>query len=609
MIGIQRRPYAMNLAGNSILYELYDPESIIDTSHTFEVKVLFARYQEGLAPAEIAIIPLTPYQGVAVIDLKDLLNSHLDFFVPDPVTGGVQVTGLQTGQFYIHYRRISTANTNTPWNTSEEQNICNVIKGGVHPYMWKGNNFFINYFPNNNPFLTWQQRGRLTALTEPLWLTWLNLNLGGNIALTVTGRVTYTDGTTDGFQHNLPQPLKQYWLYYLPVGAGQLGLPALSNKTILYWDVWVQDNLGVLLSEKYRYQQDQKNDYNQKFLLYRNSLGGLDTVRVRGVIETNINLDGQDIEMTAVADWAFASTLPRFDASTPHREQPSYKGDAGYVPLQEQDRLRDVFFNREAYMFQNNRLLPVKLLTKQYRLRATSDKIFNFPIEWMLADGGSYFYTPGVSLGDGQNNFINLNNVDLGDGQSNGVCGVGLLLSTTAINYNGGNATVTFHYQALGGPAKKLQYKIPGYVINWTDIPYADAGNINYTVLAGQSITLYMRTVCDDDSYGVVMTKSAQTAVNPNPNSTIKNFTGIPFTYSLTRNGILIISGTLQPDDYDSFYIGNANNASYELQLQGVQASSAYIKVGLTTYNGTVNGQKVNWNGVSNFVGISVNVL
>lgn len=596
MIGIQRRPYAINLAGNSVLYQLFDSEAVNDTSYTFEVKVLFARYEEGLAPAEIAIIPLTPYAGVAYIDLADLLNSQLAYFTPDLAVGGAQVTGLQGGKFYIHYRRVSNSNTDTAWNTSEEANVCNVIKGGVHPYMWKGNNFFLNYFPTYTPFLTWQQRGRLASLNEPLWLCWLNVNLAGNVALSVAIQVTYTDGTANNTNYSIATPLKQYFIYYLPTGAATLGLQGLQPlKTIWYWDVWVFDTNGQQLTERYRYFTDQRNDYNQKFLLYRNSLGGLDTLRVRGIIETNITLDGQDVEMTSTADWPYNATLPRFDASTPHREMPAYKGDAGYLPKEEQDRLRDLFFNREIYMYQAGRLLPVKLTSKQYRLRATSDKLFSLPIEWMLADAGSYYYTPGVTLGDGQNNFIDLNNVDLGDGQSNGVCGVVLTFSPAVIiQYIGANATVTFEFTAVNGPAKKLQYKIPGYVINWIDIDYQHIGTVSYTVLAGQSITLYMRSVCDDDTYGEIVTKTAQTAASVTPNSTIRNNTGLAFTYTFLRNGVQIITGSLQPGEYDSFYVGSGI-VDYDLQLSGVTPSSAKITTSLLTKNGTISGSNVHW--------------
>ncbi|THU34255.1 hypothetical protein FAM09_24870 [Niastella caeni] len=612
MIGIQRRPYTINLAGNSILYQLYDSEAVADNSYTFEVKVLFARYEEAAAPVEIAIIPLAPYKGVAFIDLADLLNSQLNFYTPDPATAGAQSTGLHSGKFFIHYRRVSTTNTNTPWNTSEEQSVCNIVKGGVHPYMWKGNNFFINYFPTNKPFLTWQQRGRLASLTEPLWLTWLNTDVAGNVALTVKIQLTYTDATQTTTQYNIAQPLKQFFVYFLPAGVLQLGLQALqANKTIWYWDVWVTNVNDELLTEKYRFQHDQRNDYNQKFLLYRNSLGGLDTVRIRGVIETNIALDGQDIEMTAAADWPFTNTLPRFDASTPHRELPAYKGDAGYITREEQERLRDAFLNREVYMAQGSRLLPVKLLTKQYRLRATTDKLFSLPIEWMLADAGSYYYTPGVSLGDGQNNFIDLNNVDLGDGQSNEVCEIIMLLGAATTTYSGANATVNFFYQVPTGTPKKLQYKIPGFITNWTDLTYQPSGILSYTVLAGQSITLYMRTVCQNDGYGPVVMKTVNTTTaGQDANSTVRNHTDIPFSYILTRNGALIAQGSIGPGVYDPIFVPGGT-ASYDLELIGIVPSNAILSIGFNEHAGNITGQHVLWNNITSnaFAGMIISIF
>lgn len=581
MIVIRRRPYATNFAGNAVLYELYDADAVNSNEIAFEVRVLFASYESNTAPAEIAIVPLTPFKGVAQIDISNLLNSYLEYYTPLPSISGSQVTGLQTGKFFIHFRR---AAVQAPWDTSEENSTCTVVKGGVNAFHTRNNNFFNIFFPATKPFFTWQLRRRLASLTEPIYLCWLNTTYTDATPLKVKVNITYTDSTTREFSYDVSNPGKKNYCYYLPVGANQLDLETLDpTKTIWYWDVVVSELSGTLASEKFTYELDNRNDYNQQFLLYRNSLGGLDTIRIRGVIETNISLEGQDMEVTSPVDWQFNDgLLPILDSSTPHKETISYKGDTGFLTKEEQDRLRDIFLHREVYTFVAGILTPAKLLTKNYKLRSSIDKLFSLAIEWSVADAGSYHYTP-----------VNVN-VSIG-GQDNTVCNAVINVTAGTTMYSGSNATVAFNY-VVTGSATGIQYKVPGYVDDWQNIPFALTGVINYTVLAGNNVTINMRTVCSNGTLGVIAMRTVNTSNNGGAfNSTIRNNTSINLSYKLLRNGILIAAGTLDGGAYDGF-VSTAGRSSYELQLEGLQPSTVYITnaLGIQT-PGEINGSIVKW--------------
>lgn len=588
-IEIKRRPYNINFAGNPVVYTLYDVDAVDNNDITFEVRIMFSRYQEGAAPAEIAIIPLTPYQGTAKVDIAELLNCQLEYYVPDVYANTAQHSGLQTGSFYIHYRSVTIDATNPAWVTSEENSPLNVVKGGISTYAWRNNNFFTTYYPTAKPFLTWQQRGRQAGLNEPLYLAWLNTQYDGSATLLLVNlTVTFTDNTIATRKYDIAE-LKQWHIYYLLAGAFQMQLQVLGvDKTIWYWDVYITDNDGTVITEKYRYQLDGRNDYNDKCLLYRNSLGGLDTLRMRGVIETTINLDGSDIEQAAAADWAFTGTLPAFDASAPYREMPAFKGDAGYLSKDEQERLRDAFLRREVYMYQAGRLLPAKLTTKQYRLRSTADKLFSLPIEWQLADGGSYYYTP--------------ENVDMGTGVGNAVCDARILIQPPTQTVYDSTTTVQFQFSVLG-TADALQYKFPGFVDDWRTIPFTQLGSVSQTVQNGQSVTLYIRTVCDGNSYGQVVTYVAntQTPIGGSGNSIIRNNTAVGFNYFIYRNQTLIGSGTLLSGQYAAFNNTQIGFLFFLVHLVGVQPVAGVLKAngGHTVYNGTITDQDVHFDRIS----------
>jgi hypothetical protein len=586
MIVIRRRPYLMNFTGNPIVYEFFDNAAMGDPDMLFEIKVMFAPLQDGLAPQQLAIFPLTPHLGVAEIDLAPLLKSHLQFFQP-ALNLNSQSTGIQSGKFYVEFRSITLIETNPPWITTEVPSMRYAFKGGIAAYQWELNNFFESYYPQTKCFFTWQKRGRLTGLTENIFLTWLNKDYnspdGANLQVKVL--VTFTDGSTVPFTYLIGSPYNRYHFFYLAAGALQLGLPALQPaKTIWYWDVWVMDTTGgadTEVSEKFRFVHDMRKDYNDTIIHYRNSLGGLDPVRVRGIIESSVNLDGSDAEVAAAADWVFEDNIARMDESLPHREQQIYKAQLGHLEKDEQDRLRDLFLHREAYQQMRGKLVPIKLLTKQYPFRSSGDKRFTLPLEWTLADGGSYHYTPAIDLGAGL--------------ASSNVCASLVGLNIVGITWDGGNATVTIHW-AIYGDAIGLQYRIPGYVEDWTDVvPFAFVGDFSFTVPEDIFVTIYFRATCAPGVYGATNSLTKNTAqVPPEPNSNVRNDAGAPFDFIFTRNATVLAAGTVAPGDYVPFYcpVGVAN---FKIVITGIAPIEGVMGLSDSGLAGTVAGNTITW--------------
>jgi hypothetical protein len=401
-IQITKRPHTRVFSGNPVHYELYSALAASDPTVSFEVRVMFKKMGGTYSP--VVSLPYSPKDGSASVDVKDILDSVLDYDLPaigmDETTG--TVTDKQTGNFYLQFREITSVNPDPGWDDSEADYECFVVKGGLNDFKYQGNNFWLNYFDVKKPFLTWQLNGRLASKDERMYLAWLcdNLTAGWYKAT-----VYYRDGSLNTLTVPIPiaSPNNYGKVVYLPVGATQLGLQALDPaQDIYYWTIQVVDAVGGTYSELFKYELDNKNDYIGITLNYRNSLGGLDSVRVRGSLEKKLDYSFTELERTITPDYFDGRYFEPQKIVSGNVEQVMYSGNIGWMKKEEQDRLRDAQQIRETWTARRQKWVPINILTKGFSLVKNDDMRWGMPIDFTLGYSGSEYYTPEtVDLGSG----------------------------------------------------------------------------------------------------------------------------------------------------------------------------------------------------------------
>jgi len=355
------------------------------------------------------------------------------------------------------------------------------------------------------------------------------------------------------------------------------------TKKIWYWELQVMDytvpGSPEPMTGKFRYYLDNRNDYNQLVLHYRNSIGGVDSVRLRGLVETTNDYAFSETENIGSTDLD-QYYLPSRNKIQAAAVSKGWKADMGWLDKEEQDRLQDAFLNREVFWERFGRWWPVKLTSKNFRLRGSRDMQWSLPFEFVLADAGSEFYTPDINLGDGV--------------YSTNVCPETVSIINHNITYDAGNATITFTYTYTGAPAK-LQYKIPGFVDEWTDINPVFPGTLVYTVLEDFTITLYMRTVCTGEAYGSFSTRTVNTSVDPGEdNSTIYNDTPYGIGFNITRNAVEIESGYIDGSGaYEGFFCADGTGLDVVVNVTAGLPSHATLFSNGNTYVAIISGGTV----------------
>lgn len=416
-ITITKRPYTYNLSGNPVMYELYSQLASENANIYFEVRIKFTP-ANNISFAEVVTLPVYPVAGTAKLDIKEILDSKLEYDLPDFNVNEKTATLApgQTGLFYIEFREIVTDGSNPAWDDSESDYRRFVMKAGLDYFKYRGDNFWENYFNDNNPFLTWQQSGRLASRTERMYLAFLNKTELPSFTegeetvgpgLWTGMKVYYADGTNSIIEYVEVTDYSKDLVNFIPCGAAQWALDTIDpSKRILYWEVgmyYTSDfaNTKTALNTPFKFYADNRNDYNAITLNYRNSLSGLDSVRIRGLIDYNLEYSFEQQDRTFLPDYFSGKSITPNRVIANSREKLIYKGDIGHLGKEEQDRMRDSNLVRDVWWEIGEKWWPVNIITASQRMRNTDDHRWVFPIEFTLAADADRFYTPkAVELGD-----------------------------------------------------------------------------------------------------------------------------------------------------------------------------------------------------------------
>jgi hypothetical protein len=614
-IVITKRPNDVSWSGNPIFYELKSLAAEANPDLYFEIKLMFQPTPVD-AWVEVCTLPFNPVLGTALVNVQDLLHSVLEYGTPDLLPDDTTIQGVKTqaGAYYLQFREITPGEVVPDFDASEATTPRTVVKGGLNYFSWQGNNFWANIFNVTKPFLTWQVNGRLAHPTERMYLTWLNVFVDDTVASGVKQRVkvTYLDLSTHSFDKALPL-LRKNQVVYVPSGMAQLNLKSFNPaKTIWFWEIQIvsDESGGINFSEAFKYYQDNKPDVNNTVLHYRNSLGGIDSVCIRGVIDITNDYTFEIQDRAFQPDYFENGVIPGQQTPTNSMELQKFRGDVGYMSKLEQDRLRDMHLQRQVYQQKGNKWLPVLLITKSLKFRGSKDSIFSMPIEWQLAYEGGEYYTPDT--------------IDFGNNNVPPTCLAFISALVVVRNFDNAPDFVVISFDGvendIDDDATQLQYRVvnaatdaPQFawvIINISDLPH------EFQLPVDGDWTLQVQAICQNEALGPVQNNSFDTNyLAPPPDPIVTSITG-NITNNTLNNYTFNLNGKdagglflfVQNSNFNAF--GQVRNftipintvfATVEFNVSGLAftPADAIFKVnGLDEYYGTTSPNKAVWDDI-----------
>ncbi|UHG93386.1 DUF5977 domain-containing protein [Spirosoma oryzicola] len=155
-----------------------------------------------------------------------------------------------------------------------------VFKGGLTGEDFAGwsDHFFDSYLRDTRQFLTWQPDEKIVSLHQPEFLYFL-LNCSP-VPATINLRiqVNYPNGNSDVRTLSTLSGASINQVVCVPVGMYPNGL----GYDVASYDVWLSDGANNRISQVRTFVIDSTEQAQERFILFENSLGGFDTLRILG---------------------------------------------------------------------------------------------------------------------------------------------------------------------------------------------------------------------------------------------------------------------------------------------------------------------------------------
>ena len=305
---IIQQPDALSLSRNIKSFRIGS-----DTEFSFVLKqgaeeILSQTYDPGIG-------------GVAEIDLRDIVHSRLSFDFKDVTTPYQQSQLVSTFTAIIDSTQVT----------------FRVVRGGVDRLADSATNFL------TQNFLTWQPTVKPVTYYSPEYLTYYAV-VSGKVQL----KAYFTDSTgaaTTNQTITLTEVVASV-AYTIPVQYSVI-VGKLGDKKPAYYDVWVEDATGKRLTYVQRYYADNARSLNEDWVLFENSLGGLDCFRAYGANTLNAEHTHNIAEIEEESQEYRVDTDRKFEKNT------------GLLSRDEARWLLDFFPSQRKYIYTGSYVRPI----------------------------------------------------------------------------------------------------------------------------------------------------------------------------------------------------------------------------------------------------------
>lgn len=252
------------------------------------------------------------------------------------------------------------------------------VRGGFAFEQWPAETYLLSFLTGDReglPWLTWCPSKMIISNHQPLFLSFFStLTYADNVLLRVM--IMYTDATEDAVE--LSHSMFAFYYYEYCISPDFLGLDSIHpTKTIESFTVQLITQDDEVISQKRTYIIDYKKHANERFLLFRNSLSGLDTLRLTGEGTFNAEYSSDQVELIK-GKYDRSEGKSRTINS---EEQAGRIANTGWISRAEVNWIRDLYISVNRYEMVNEKPIPVRITSKKMALPEEADHNA-LTIEW-----------------------------------------------------------------------------------------------------------------------------------------------------------------------------------------------------------------------------------
>lgn len=366
-------------------------------------KTIYTTFKKFASEAPVANV-------TAEFNVSDILNAFLKYDWPDPGTGLAFQCDQVLRRFFLRYREFWGEPSVAQFSGITPTSKLNLVDYGandgytVDGFVLKGgfsqkksrlipNQQFTNYyFPGfigtvyyDGKFLTRQPRTKKIKRHQPEYLYFilpqdypmqlLQITLEG---LDITGKVV--SGNLQSL--TIPVALKNsVWCFPINYPGSYI-----ESDTAVTYRAFVATSTATTtpISEVFTYVIDEAYSPDEKILMFTNSDGGVDTVRLKGKVSKSAEYDKDEY----FRDFDLYGDAHEGEAEvTEATELEIYTASTGFITKDDKEWLRDLFLAKEVveYDLINGTYIPVKINNRKVKIRETQQNLYEYLIEYVHA--------------------------------------------------------------------------------------------------------------------------------------------------------------------------------------------------------------------------------
>lgn len=249
---------------------------------------------------------------------------------------------------------------------------------------------FLDQLIYRKDFLTWQPREMIINQYQPVKLSFLVWD-ENQTTLKLKIKVFFTDKTDTTVTKTIS--CTQYEVFECILSYQKLGMGSYV-KTVSYYEVWIDDQDNTRKSVSRYFYIDYNYYEDERIFIFQNSLGCADVIRFTGITETNVELERTSAEKINQEGFTWQDfDIQDFD----NMEVQRFSFNTGWLnnlssrPKQLADYLREFYLSPRIYEMVNNRLYPVRIITKKQFITKTDETLSYIEFEAERAYTDQYF--------------------------------------------------------------------------------------------------------------------------------------------------------------------------------------------------------------------------
>lgn len=394
-----KQPPEISFSGNPMPYIFgITPYGAIEKTQDIKlvVRVLVESIFGNNSFVEIKAQPFYPdSNGQVKIEIQTLIDPFLEYYTPKLSLKRPVQAFSQRKRYRVQY---TLQKDGAIVGEVQSSPILFAIKGGMSYDQWHPSQFFNKNILEDKSPLHFVAPSEKCHVAENKYLFW-TYPFADNKVQTVMIDIMLDDNSI--IQYNLPYTIfcGKWGICCVPIGFNQLGLntEVPVGQWPVYYSVKVMNADNIAIVAPIIYNIDHRNFYETYQLLYRNSLGGIDTIRLRGVVDFEADYTRQNAQRTVPPSYYSNGNLLAQSIDENAEETPKFKGDTGFLSKAVVDKLRDLFLSPQKMELENEKLLPITINNKNVKFFSNKENLLSLQIEWQRAHINE-FYTPANTI-------------------------------------------------------------------------------------------------------------------------------------------------------------------------------------------------------------------